>query len=321
MIFISGSRLRELVPMLDAIAAVKSAFKMVSQGKIEEPTRLVVAAGATIAMLARDSDSKNSVVKALTVRPENPSAGRPAVQAVVIFFSGETGEPEAVLDGTSLTALRTGAAAGVATDLLAAPSANTLAVIGAGGQSADQVRAVCSVRSITEVRIASRTHGTSVRLVDRLQAEFPRATLVAARTNSEAIEGADVICTVTGASIPLFRQEELPPNAHINAMGAFTPAMCELPHDIFPKARVVAVDQFEAAKAEAGDLLQAIASGHLIWDQVIELGAFTERIGPPEGLTIFKSVGIGAQDLAVAQLAVSRAHRAGHPEAMLPTHE
>jgi ornithine cyclodeaminase len=317
MIFISGARLRELVPMRDAISAVRIAFEKVSNGRIEQPTRLVAAGGAAVAMLALDSDSGNSVVKALTVRPDNPGAGRPAVQAVVIYFDGRTGTPEAVLDGTSLTALRTGAAAGVATDLMADPKARVLAVIGAGGQCADQVRAVCSVRPIAEVRIASRTYENSVDVAKRLQDEFPKLKFSAATTNTQAATGADVICTVTGASQPLFGEEGLASNVHINAMGAFTPTMCELPPEVLRKACVVAVDELEAAEAEAGDLLQAVAGGYLKWADVVELGAIARGLRPRAGWTVFKSVGIGAQDLEVAELAVSRA-RVGTPSESTP---
>jgi ornithine cyclodeaminase len=307
MIFISATRLRELVSVRDAISAVRVAFEKVSNGLIEQPTRLVATGGSAVAMLALDSDSRSCIVKGLTIRPENPSAGRPAVQAVVIFFNGRTGTAEAVLDGTSLTALRTGAAAGAATELLAHPNARVLAVIGAGGQCADQIRAVCCVRPISEVRVASRTYRNSVDLVNRLQKEFPEVTFRAVRTNTEAIAGANVICTVTGASQQLFDEDGLAANVHINAMGAFTPTMCELPPDVLRKARVVAVDQMEAAKAEAGDILQAVAGGYVTWTNIVELGTLAKLSGSAGGWTVFKSVGIGAQDLEVAELAVSRA--------------
>jgi ornithine cyclodeaminase/alanine dehydrogenase-like protein (mu-crystallin family) len=303
--------------MRDAISAVRVAFEKVSSGRIEQPSRLLATGGSAVAMLALDSDSRNCIVKALTIRPENPGAGRPAVQAMAIFFDGRTGTAEAVLDGTSLTALRTGAAAGVATELLAHPSSRVLAVIGAGGQCTDQVRAVCSVRPISEVRVASRTYGNSVKLVTRLQKEFPELALVAVTTNQEAIAGADVICTVTGASQQLFNEEGLEANVHINAMGAFTPTMCEIPPGVLSKARVVAVDQVEAAKAEAGDILQAVAGGYLTWASIVELGTLAKHSGLASGWTVFKSVGIGAQDLEVAQLAVSRAREKGLAESML----
>jgi ornithine cyclodeaminase/alanine dehydrogenase-like protein (mu-crystallin family) len=313
LISISGAQLRELVPMADAVAAVRSAFQKVSAGKIEQPTRLLVANGATVAMLALDVESKASVVKALTIRPENPGAGRPAIQAVVVVFNGPTGEPEAVIEGSALTALRTGAAAGVGTDLLAAPDAHTLAVIGAGGQSADQVRAVCAVRPIKEVRIASRTRESAARLVERLRQELHEVAFVVASSNGGAIRDADVVCTVTGASAPLFTQDELAPNAHVNAMGAFTPTMCELPPEMFPKTRIVAIDEFAAARAEAGDLLQAIERGYLSWDAISEVGSLARQDASAGGWTVFKSVGIGAQDLEVGCLAVARARIAGLP--------
>jgi ornithine cyclodeaminase len=208
-----------------------------------------------------------------------------------------------------LTALRTGAAAGVATDILAVSDASRLAVIGAGGQSADQVRAVCAVRPIKEVRVAARTAENAERVVNRLRSELPNVNLLAAASNAEAIRSADVVCTVTDATSPLFSSNDLDPNAHVNAMGAFTPAMCELPPELLSSAWVVAIDEIAAAKEEAGDLLQAISAEQLTWDAVVEIGKIRKR-GRPDGRSVFKSVGIAAQDLLVAQLAVTRARQA-----------
>lgn len=154
-------------------------------------------------------------------------------------------------------------------------------------------------------------------LVNRLEKESPEVTFRAVRTNAEAIADADVICTVTGASQRLFDVEGLAESVHINAMGAFTPTMCELPPEVLRKASVVAVDQLEAAKAEAGDILQAVAGGYVTWAKIVELGALVKRSGSASGWTVFKSVGIGAQDLEVAELAVSRARENGLAKTMV----
>ena len=293
--------------MRAAIDAVRDGFIAGSAGGIEQPTRLALEGGRALAMLAADRQGIGTVLKAVTVRGGNPGRGLPAVQAVVIWFDGETGTPEAIIDGGTLTALRTGAASGVATDLLASPAAGVLAMIGAGGQAADQVRAVCAVRPIREVRIASRDPMHAAALAARLAGEIEPVRVVA-RNVPGALAGADVVCTATTATRPLFAALDLAPVVHVNAVGAYTEGMCELPAELLAGASVVAVDLIDAALAEAGDLIQAIRVGLLQPERLVEIGTLLARpAAPPGGRTVFKSVGVAAQDWALARLAVDRA--------------
>ena len=304
--WISAERLRRLVPVPAAIDAVREAFLAASAGAIEQPTRLALEGGRALAMLAADREG-GTVLKAVTVRPGNAGGPHPVVQAVVVWFDGATGAPAAVIDGTALTALRTGAASGVATELLAPLHARVLAMIGAGGQAPDQVRAVCAVRRIGEVRVASRDPAHAVTLAARLQGELPAIRVIATGVR-EAVAAADVICTATTARAPLFEAGDLAAEVHVNAVGAYTPAMCELPTDLLATASVIAVDQLGAAMAEAGDLLRAIHAGRLARERLVELGALLAAGGErPAGRSVFKSVGIAAQDWALARLAVERA--------------
>ena len=300
--------LRQSVSMPDAIDAVRSAFIKVSAGDIEQPTRIVLEKGSAIAMLARDRETGTVALKALTIRSENPAAGLPAIQAVVLVFDGPSGTAQAIIDGTALTALRTGAASGVATDLLAPKDAKVLAMIGAGAQSADQVRAVCAVRPITDVRIFSRDGARARALAARLAPELKAVRLNTVTGIAEAVSRADIICTATPATSPLFKVEDLAPTSHVNAVGAFTPAMCELPPELLRDAEIIAIDEMEASMSEAGDLLQAMDRGMLQPVKLVELGKLL--VDPPRsragGWTVFKSVGIAAQDLAVAQLVVEK---------------
>ena len=312
MIYLSSEVLRSLVSMPDAISAVRGGFQKVSAGAIEQPMRLALSGGSALAMLAKDRVTNNTVLKAVTIRDPQPTPGRAAVQALVILFDGPSGTPVAVIEGGSLTALRTGAASGVATDLLAAPEAHILGVIGSGGQSPDQIRAVCAVRSITEVRIASRNPEHSHKLAETMSGELNGIRFIPLNSNAEAIAGADVICTATSALKPLFGVEDLLATTHINAIGAFKPEMCELPPELFRDARVVAIDQVDAAMTEAGDLIQAIEAGCLDWKHVVELGELLAHpVTQSPGWTVFKSVGIAAQDLEVAELAVRKAFESG----------
>lgn len=308
MLLISARQLRELVPMRAAVDAVRQAFIDVSRGGIEQPTRLALEGGTALAMLARDRATGGTVLKGITIRPHNPAAGVPAVQAVVCWFDGATGTPLALIDGTALTAMRTGAASGAATELLARRDAAVLAMIGAGGQAADQVRAVCAVRPIREVRIAARTPARVAPLVETLGRELAPISFVAASGVGEALAGADVVCTATDAEVPLFALDDLPGTVHVNAIGAYTERMCELPADLLAAASALAVDRIDVALVEAGDVLQAVRAGRLTTDRLVELGDLLARGDPPPGgRTVFKSVGIAAQDWALARLAVDRA--------------
>ncbi len=309
MIVLGEAEFRELVPMDAAIEVVREAFVAVVEGRADQPQRLVSGDGRALAMVAKLQPSGETVVKAVTIFPENSAAGLPTIHALVIGFDGETGEPAVLIDGGAVTALRTGAASGVATELLAAPDARVLACIGSGGQAADQIDAVCAVREIAEIRIAGRELAHSEGFAERIGGARPDLAVTALGSVAEAVAGADVVCCSTTATQPLFACAELKDDVHINAIGAYTPEMCEVGPDVLAAARIIAVDQVSAALEEAGDLIQAIDAGALSVERLMELGSLQSGSEPPGygGLTVFKSVGIAAQDWAVTTLALQRA--------------
>jgi ornithine cyclodeaminase len=307
MLVIDGAALRELVPMADAVDAVREAFVGVSCGQFWQPLRLGHE-DQTLVMAAADADGAGTAVKVVSIRPENPLRGLPTIQASVVWHDGESGRPAAVLDGDAVTALRTGAASGVATAELAAPEASVLAVIGAGQQAPDQVQAVRAVRSIDTVRVASRTHASAERLAARIAAAGDVAVEVCA-SPAEAVAGADVVCCATSSTEPLFPASALGVRVHVNAVGSFRPEMRELGSDVLAAASRVAVDPREAAEEEAGELIRAIEEGILAPEALVEIGDLLQRPdrARPVGITVFKSVGLAAQDWAIARLAVERA--------------
>jgi len=298
---------------------VRRAFIDVSLGVIEQPNRVAVGNGSALAMIARHIESGATVLKAITIRRDNRDRALPNIQALVVWFDGLTGSPLAALDGASLTAMRTGAASGVATDLLAAPDASVLAIIGAGAQAPDQVRAVCAVRQIKEIRVAARSSDSARRLAEKLEPELSPARIVTCASVAEAVSPADVICTATTSDKPLFEAGMLAERVHVNAIGAYTLTMCELPADLFRAADVVTIDQLPATLAEAGDLVGAIERGAIQVEDLVEIGALLRRKKPIfTGRTVFKSVGIAAQDLALAGLATEKASAvAGFPTVVL----
>jgi ornithine cyclodeaminase len=304
-IILTEHDLRRLVPMGAAIEAVRQAFVAVAERRADQPRRLVSRDGRALSMMAQIEPGRDTVVKTVTISPDNRRMGLPTLHAVVLCFDGSTGQPTALIDGAAVTALRTGAASGVATDLFARRDARILALIGSGGQAKDQVEAVCAVRDITEIRIASRNWVTCQALAQRLRSAEASVRVTAHESTREAVANADVICCATTSMQPLFSRADLKTDAHVNAIGAYTPSMCELDPDVLADARIVAVDQLEAALEEAGDLIQAIEAGAISIDALRELGSLlSDSTRHAEGgLTVFKSVGIAAQDWAVTTLA------------------
>jgi ornithine cyclodeaminase len=221
----------------------------------------------------------------------------------------------AVLDGTYLTALRTGAASGVATRHMARPDARVLALFGAGAQALPQAQAVCAVRPIERIWIVNRNRDRAQLLAARMRNAGMTLDLRIAPSVEQALAEADVVCTATSSPTPLFADAALRPGTHINAVGAYKPTMAEVPPETVARARV-AVDQIQAAWAEAGDLVQArdaglIDEGHLASEiGAVVAGRVAGRTDTAQ-ITLFKSVGNAAQDVAVAALALARAEELG----------
>lgn len=308
MIVLTDADFRRLVPMVDAIHAVREVFVAVAGGRVDQPHRIMLAGGAAVTMMARVEPHADVVVKTVTIRPDNARLGIPSLHAVVLWFDGATGRPSMLVEGAAVTAVRTGAASGVATDLLARPDARVLTMIGAGGQAADQIDAVRTVRPIAEVRIVSRGRARAEGLAERLRAMTPAIAYVVHDRIDAAVQDADIICCATTATTPLFSLAELSPGVHINAVGAYTAGMSEVAPEVLARAGVIAVDQIEAALVEAGDLIQALEAGAIGRERLREIGHLVQGkfTRAPDEITVFKSVGLAAQDWAVAGVAARR---------------
>jgi ornithine cyclodeaminase len=248
-------------------------------------------------------------VKLLTALSDNASRGLPRNQATVILIDATTGQTRAILEGSWLTAVRTGAVSGLATELLA--------LFGAGAQAPTQVWALHTARPLREVRVVNRSAEHYQRLKSTLHQLLGDACppISRATTASEALKGASLVACATASTVPLFRAQDIAPGTHINAIGAFTPDMCEVDPVTLSHARIV-VDQREAALAEAGDLLQALAQGQISGaDSWLELGQLVSGEQPgrhsSDEITFFKSVGLGIQDLTMALQVYERARERG----------
>jgi alanine dehydrogenase len=293
--------------MPQAIEAVKDAFAQLSTGQADVPLRTALDVprhnGVTLFMPAYLSADDAMALKIVSVFNDNPDKGLPLIHALVVVVDAETGAPAAVMDGTYLTALRTGAASGAATELLARPDARVAVIFGGGAQGRTQLQAVCAVRPIEEAWIYDVESERAERYAEEM-GELLGLEVRVAETPAEVVRRADVICTATTSSSPVFDDADVQPGTHINAIGAYTPDMQEIPPKTVLRARVV-IDHHEAALAEAGDLLIPMNQGLMSADHIYaELGEIVagDRHGrqSPEEITLFKSVGVAVQDVAAA---------------------
>jgi ornithine cyclodeaminase/alanine dehydrogenase-like protein (mu-crystallin family) len=301
--------IRRALPMREAIEAMRAAFIAFSEGRAHIPQRLSISIpeqeGITLVMPGYVPPDALGL-KVVSVFPRNPARGLPTLSALVVMLDPETGAPAALLDGAFLTAWRTGAASGLATDLLARPDAESLALIGAGAQARTQLLAVAAVRSLRRVRVYSRTPARAQALIEEMQGQegIPQDIAVAP-TPEAAVAEADIVCTATNSSVPVFDGQALRPGTHINAIGSFTLEMRELDEETFRRAARVVVDSRAAALAEAGEVVWAIRQGILREADLVELGEIAAGRRPgrerPEEITLFKSVGLAVQDLVAAQ--------------------
>lgn len=311
---LGAADLRQALPMADTVEAMKQAFAALSSGRAVVPQRLSVAAKKGT-LLAKPGwlPGRALGAKLVSVFPGNAELGKPIVPGIVVLLDENTGEPQALLDGTFLTAWRTGAASGAATDLLARTDARVAAVFGCGAQAETQVLAIDAVRELEEIRIYARTGARVHGFVERLGAEV-RAALVAAPSPRVALEGAEVICTATTSTEPVFDGADLAPGAHLNGVGSYTLDMREVDVETVRRSSVF-VDSRDSALAEAGELVAAVAAGATEAARWVELGEVAAGRHPgrqSDGeITFFKSVGSAVQDLAAGALALERAEAEG----------
>ena len=313
---LSANDVRQALPMAEAIAGMKQAFAQLSTGQAVVPLRSRVDVapqqGTTLVMPAFLAQSNDLAVKVVSVFPENTSRREPIIYAAVLVLDAETGRPLALMEGSTLTAIRTGAGSGAATDLLAKPDASVVAILGSGGQARSQLEAVCTVRQVREVRVYSPTHEHAVDFAREMRGHGPIPNLIRIMSNPEtAVRGADIICAATTSNKPVFKNQDVAPGTHINGVGSFTPSMQEIDAETVKRALVV-VDSREAAWEEAGDLIVPLQAGLITQAHIhAELGEIAAGLKPgrtsPEQITFFKSVGVAVQDASAGRIALENA--------------
>jgi alanine dehydrogenase len=313
---LDADTIRAGVPIADMLDAVEAAYRDVAAGRDRSPlrSRVELPNGDLLLMPGMREGGAGATVKLVTVTPANASRGLPTLHALVVWLDAQTGRPLALIDGETLTAMRTGAASGVATRLLARTDASTLAVIGAGGQAEWQVRAVLAARPIHRALVYARDASAREAFAARM-AEATGIDVAAAETAEAAVRAADVVCCATTSSEPVFDAAWVAPGTHVNGVGAYRLGMVEMPPALFARASLVAVDSRAAALAEAGDLVAAMEAGLVADEELVEIGSVSPDWADtrqPDAITAFKSVGLAIQDVAAAELIARRL--IGEPE-------
>jgi len=315
---LSGQDVRKALPMTEAIEAMRVAFMQLASGDVQMPIRSHIDVperdGTALFMPSYAQHFGNIGVKVVNVFGSNVEKGLPRIQAVVCLFDAETGTPRAILDGTSLTALRTGAASGLATDLLARPDASTAAILGAGVQGRTQLEAVSVVRSLREVKVydplPEAASAFAAEMGGRLGIEIKQAA-----DARSAMRGAEIVCAATVSTTPVFQDLDVASGTHINAVGSYKPHVQEIPAKTVCRAKIV-VDHRESALAETGDLIIPLQQGLIAETDIhAELAEIVSGKVPgrsdAQTVTLFKSVGVAIEDLAAASHALARAEAEG----------
>jgi ornithine cyclodeaminase len=302
---ISETVIRDLLDPAVAIDVVAAAMREVSLGNVELPLRwgLRVPNGAMGMMPGYLGAPECFGIKLVSLFPGNPGAGLPSHLGLIVLFEAERGQPIALLDGDVVTSLRTAAASAVATRELARENAEEMLVVGTGEQARAHVPAILAVRQLKRLRIWGRDMAKAVSLAEELAQQFS----VAIDTCSDlrrAVETADIICTVTGARDPVVPGEWLQPGTHLNLVGSSIPEAREVDTEAVRRTHFY-VDYRDSAFAQAGELLAAMSEGAVDAAHVraeigeVLLGKAAGRTSDDQ-ITVYKSLGVAAQDLAAA---------------------
>jgi alanine dehydrogenase len=307
-LFLREADVKALLTMEMTLAALDAAFREWAAGRVANQPRRRVSGGAVLATMSAALPAKGLIgFKAYT-------HSRTGAHFWVCLFDAAGGHPRAVIEADWLGRMRTGAVSGLATKHLARPEASVFTVIGTGTQALTQVLAVAAVRPLREVRVVSRDPAHRDAFVATLRGTLPGTIAIhPAGSMRDAVEGADVLTTITSAARPIFPGEWLRAGQHLNVCGSNYPDRREIDGRVVARADLVVADDAEAARLEAGDLLLAEREGQLNWGRVHSLrdvvaGSTGNR--QASDVTLFKSVGLAIEDVAagaaVLELAQSR---------------
>ncbi len=306
---LSAADVRAALPMSKAIAAMRHAYSQLSAGKAIAPPRQHITSdkGVTLIMPAYLPENSEFGIKVVSVYDENPDINLPRITATVLVLDPETGLPKAFMDGTSITAIRTGAGGGVAADLLARHNAKRVGLFGAGVQARAQLQAVMNVRDITCVNLISRTQSSAQQLASEITTwdNAPEVNLTS--TPQEVVMDADIVICATTSASPLFDGNDLKAGTHITAVGTFVPEKREVDTTTIRRANRIVVDSREACSEEAGELIIPNVEADAEIGEIVN-GNKPGRQADDE-ITFFKSVGVAVQDAVAAAAVLKEAEK------------
>ena len=322
MLLLSKDDIKKIFSIKDAIEADKKAFQLVVEKKCDAPLRTNIQApkhdGCFLFMPAYVEEMDTASLKVINIFPHNIDNGLPSSPAQIMLINGKTGIVDAILDGTYVTQLRTGASSGAAFDLLAKENCKIGAIIGTGGQAPTQLEAMLAARSMEEVRVFDLDYERTKAFAARMQEELNDygAKIIAVSSSDAAIEDADLIITVTPSSKPVFDATKVKAGATISCVGAYQYHMQELDPAIFARKPKIYFDSEEMVLSESGDILQPMDQGILSKEDFTgDLGNVLkgELIGREndEEIIVYETVGVATQDLVTAKEIYDRAVKAG----------
>jgi len=307
LLIINQSDIADCFSMKQCIDAVSQAMKSASNGNATTPLRLVdplIDETGFIAVMPSSTNAPATYgVKVLSLHPTNPQEGRPAIQGFISLFDHHTGRPFAIIEGASITAMRTAAASAVATNLLARQDATSHGILGTGVQAYSHAESIQTVRPKIEIiKIWGRDFAKAQRVADDLDEKL-NATVLAVK-DPEVVASSDIISTVTGSTEPILLHDWLKQGTHVNAVGSHTPGKREVDTATIVNARVY-VDLMSSAMSEAGDILLPIEEGVFTSERIFgEIGQLIsgtiEGRSDEKDLTFFKSLGFAAEDIFAA---------------------
>lgn len=308
----------DLLPMAECMDVMADTLKTLARGNGVNPLRTMLRfpdATGLLGMMPAFLGSPRSVgIKVVTVMPGNHGTEYDSHQGMVMLFEVEHGCPLALIDASSITAIRTAAVSGVATKLLARNDAKKLAILGSGVQARTHLEAMHQARKITEVRVWSRSESRARAFVEREATRYG-STMQVTVSAREAVAEADIICTTTSAREPVLAGAWISPGAHINAVGACLPAFRELDTEAVTGSRLF-IDRRESTRSEAGDFLIPKSEGAIDENHILgEIGEIL--LGQVEGrrssdeITLFKSLGLAVEDLGAAHHVYQKALKSG----------
>ena len=317
-LILNQKQIADLLSMEECMTVMEQTFRSLAAGEALLPLRQIVwlPGGESVlaVMPSFSSDIQSMGVKVISVFPRNLGTEFDAHQGAVLLFEATNGCLQAIMDATAITAIRTAAVSGIATRVLARTDATTLAILGSGVQARTHLEAMLLARKIQSVRVWSRTPENAQRFAREEGKRY--AVEIEVRDSAKAaVEGADIICTVTSSRAPVLSGEWIQPGAHINAVGTFGPQSREIDTTTVVRSRLF-VDRKESAINEAGDYIIPLSEGSITPGHIRgELGEVISSAIPgrtrPEEITLFKSLGLAVEDLASAHYLYQKATKQG----------